>query len=503
MADQKYYDDGNYGALIDGLRFPISNGVADYYSTPANFRTYVFDAYAGQTTITTVGTITNGTWSGKFAPRFTQAVSTASIVMDSDDKDVYILTALAGALSIDASVFPVPHRNAQLELVIKDNGTDWGLSFTANIIETGVKFPTRTVPGETMHLVFKYDFTLNVWKLILNTNSFVSPAFTGTPTAPTASPGTNTTQLATTAFVLANAGTIGGSIAVNQVAVGSGTNTISGSANYVKNSDGVRIINGATSVQFGNQIGGTAFSALYLHQATPSASNYTLINDNNDLFIQSQGRMNFRISGSTFIQLGAPGVWKTAAPIYIGDISTSPTAKLHIAAGTTAAGTAPLKFVSGSLLTTAEVGAHEFLTDKFYATITTGAARKELTLNDIALTSGRIPFITTNGRLTDSSLFTFSTSAFVLGAGVAATIATVAGSGSRFVTTDSTGVLASQKIRTTDPTAITNITDPLNWTGSAYTGPALTNLFAGQHYSDATYFFYVISDNNVVRMLLS
>lgn len=33
-----------------------------------------------------------------------------------------------------------------------------------------------------------------------------SPAFTGVPTAPTASPGTNTTQIATTAFVLANGG---------------------------------------------------------------------------------------------------------------------------------------------------------------------------------------------------------------------------------------------------------------------------------------------------------
>ena len=34
--------------------------------------------------------------------------------------------------------------------------------------------------------------------------SSVSPTFTGTPTAPTAAPGTNTTQIATTAFVLAN-----------------------------------------------------------------------------------------------------------------------------------------------------------------------------------------------------------------------------------------------------------------------------------------------------------
>jgi hypothetical protein len=79
-------------------------------------------------------------------------------------------------------------------------------------------------------------------------------------------------------------------------------------------------------------------------------------------------------------------------------------------AGTTTAGTAPAKYVSGSLLTTAEVGALEFLTDKFYYTITTGAARKEITLNDAALTSGRVPFTTTNGRLTDDSSFTFSTS---------------------------------------------------------------------------------------------
>jgi hypothetical protein len=36
--------------------------------------------------------------------------------------------------------------------------------------------------------------------------TLASPTFTGTPAAPTATPGTNTTQIATTAFVLANAG---------------------------------------------------------------------------------------------------------------------------------------------------------------------------------------------------------------------------------------------------------------------------------------------------------
>ncbi len=80
---------------------------------------------------------------------------------------------------------------------------------------------------------------------------------------------------------------------------------------------------------------------------------------------------------------------------------SSPSGILHIKAGTATASTAPLKFTSGTLLTTAEAGAVEFLTDKYYGTITTGAARKEFTLNDAALTSGKVPVATTNGRLTD------------------------------------------------------------------------------------------------------
>lgn len=87
-------------------------------------------------------------------------------------------------------------------------------------------------------------------------------------------------------------------------------------------------------------------------------------------------------------------------------ISSAPTAKVHIAAGSTTASTAPIKLTSGSLLTAAEAGAVEFLTDKLHFTISTGAARKEITLNDAALTSGTIPVATTNGRLTDSAFTT-------------------------------------------------------------------------------------------------
>lgn len=88
---------------------------------------------------------------------------------------------------------------------------------------------------------------------------------------------------------------------------------------------------------------------------------------------------------------------------------TAPTAKVHCAAGTTSASTAPLKFTSGDLMTAAEAGAVEFLTDKAYLTITTGTARKEFTLNDAALTSGTTPVATTNGRLTDGIILAGTT----------------------------------------------------------------------------------------------
>jgi len=57
----------------------------------------------------------------------------------------------------------------------------------------------------------------------------------------------------------------------------------------------------------------------------------------------------------------------------IGVGVSTPTAKLHLVAGSSDANKAPLKFTSGNLLTTTEAGSIEFLTDDYYATISTGA----------------------------------------------------------------------------------------------------------------------------------
>jgi hypothetical protein len=86
----------------------------------------------------------------------------------------------------------------------------------------------------------------------------------------------------------------------------------------------------------------------------------------------------------------------------VGIGETTPTAYLHLKAGTATASTAPLKFTSGTLNTTAEAGTVEYLTDNLHFTIATGTARKGIVLDDgTRLTSGKIPVATTNGRLID------------------------------------------------------------------------------------------------------
>lgn len=99
-------------------------------------------------------------------------------------------------------------------------------------------------------------------------------------------------------------------------------------------------------------------------------------------------------------------------------IGLTPTATLHLKAGTTAAQTAPLKLTDGSLLTTPEDGAIEYSTDKLYFTRMTGPTRGEIAQWNVSGTSGRVVYTTTNGRLNDNSLFVFVQASQALGIGL-------------------------------------------------------------------------------------
>jgi len=113
------------------------------------------------------------------------------------------------------------------------------------------------------------------------------------------------------------------------------------------------------------------------------------------------------------LQTGNNGATEAMRILNSGNVgigTASPTATMHIKAGVAAASGAPLKLTSGTLLTTAEAGAIEFLSDAFHATITTGAARKTFAfLESPALVTPALG-IPASGDLSNCSFPTFNQS---------------------------------------------------------------------------------------------
>lgn len=107
-------------------------------------------------------------------------------------------------------------------------------------------------------------------------------------------------------------------------------------------------LNGSTATSNPNFLSGTTDQNLYINRPTSSNIVFRENNATQQLIIKSGGNVG------------------------IGT-STSPTALLHInTASTTSAGTSPLKFASGTLMTTPEAGAFEFdATNLFFSVSTT------------------------------------------------------------------------------------------------------------------------------------
>lgn len=171
--------------------------------------------------------------------------------------------------------------------------------------------------------------------------------------------------------------------------------------------DGYNIFLGSTS---GTQIGTATTQKMSFYGGTP--------------IVQPTGvtvataMKNLRLMASSFLPASigeggtnnGSGLTTNSVVVYDGSKYTGTSAITYasgrlspgyvtLAAGTATSNTAPLVFTSGTLLTSAIAGAVEFLTDKFYGTITTGAARKELALVDSAMTTGQVVTTTTNGRI--------------------------------------------------------------------------------------------------------
>jgi hypothetical protein len=185
---------------------------------------------------------------------------------------------------------------------------------------------------------------------------------------------------------LAGSGSVGG----NNILIGSFAGVNATNSNTIIGFNAGRTAAGSNNILIG-----------YYTGYYESGSN-TFLLDNRVPASEANGRTNGLMYG---LMTGNPLTATLRINAKTG-FSLAPTAWITLPAGTTVAGTAPLKFTSGSLLTTAEAGAFEFLTDDAYLTITTGAARKNLILGDGSLlTDNYVPVAHTNGRLINSIIY--------------------------------------------------------------------------------------------------
>ena len=112
----------------------------------------------------------------RFISRSTSVASAgASLSVNSDTNDEYVITAQAAALTINADSGS-PLDGQQLLLRIKDNGTARTLAFTTGSSKSyraiGITLPTTTVAGKTTYVGCRYNAADARWDVLAaNTES--------------------------------------------------------------------------------------------------------------------------------------------------------------------------------------------------------------------------------------------------------------------------------------------------------------------------------------------
>jgi hypothetical protein len=179
----------------------------------------------------------------------------------------------------------------------------------------------------------------------------VSPTLTGTPLAPTAAPGTNTTQIATTAFVTASTGTLGtmSTQNANNVAITGGTvssvavtgGTISGL------SSALPVASGGTGVTTSTGSGANVLaSSPTLTSPTLTSPTFSGTPGSSLIFRMSSGGLS--ASGSTSVDFTSMPSWINIITVTFRNISTNSNSNLLVQLGTSS-GVTTSGYVSTSI----------------------------------------------------------------------------------------------------------------------------------------------------------
>ena len=115
--------------------------------------------------LTSVGTVTAGTWNSRIDPRVTSAASASSLTPDISTTDIYAYTALAAALTIGVPT-GTPVNGDTLIFRIKDNGTSQTLNFNAIYRAVGTTLPSATTANKILYIGCIYNSAETFWDVV-------------------------------------------------------------------------------------------------------------------------------------------------------------------------------------------------------------------------------------------------------------------------------------------------------------------------------------------------
>ena len=172
MANLKISDLGASGALGGSEVFELEVGGVSYKVTATQIQTFVLASYPGDTTITTTGTITAGTWNSVVKKRIQSVASSASITPLAATIDMVRVTALAINTTINNPT-GTPNEGQILEIRLRDNGTGRTITWGANYrFSSSLTDPGTTTANRTLYYVFQYNETESKWDCIDIKNNY-------------------------------------------------------------------------------------------------------------------------------------------------------------------------------------------------------------------------------------------------------------------------------------------------------------------------------------------
>lgn len=334
-----------------------------------------------QQTLTAGSTLTgaNTIQMGGYDLIFHDAVGNNNITFSAnDDTYINIKSPLGGTIA------GLNLKNGSTTTAIFESiGDDVGISSVYGHLQFTDQLNTATLNATSGIEIYPYTGLLNIDTLINNTAQNQLIGWTSTAGADRGEVGYITigSGLSLSGGALSSTGSA--NLTATYLGYGSGSNTLTGDANltYTAASSAVALDSGYLSFtghkNYGSAVNGSIFrSSLYgLTTRAVAGSSYDWLlfsAGGNTILANPTGTDNFLTSGK----------------FGFGSLGLTPSALVNIAAGTATANTAPLKFTSGTNLTTAEAGAVEYNGSNFFMTAT-ATNRRQVALSNVATpTSG-------------------------------------------------------------------------------------------------------------------